>query len=416
MTKRLCSALLALSTAVMCLCACTAGGQVSASGAPPSGSSSAPAPSSVSQSAQEPQPQPEPETPAIVTDPSANPLTGLAKADDWPEGMRPLAVMLDNVQAALPQRGLQSADLVYEMVTEGGITRLMAVYSDYTSMPEVGPVRSARDQHVQLMFPLGAMYLHVGGSTYAKALLSQYHYEAKSLDGYFQAGALELDAQRNLTAAIEHCWFTSGELFSQAAAQYRLDTEMDGPQQAVFQFVPYVQEPRVLAGGEASQLYIRFSSYANSAFRYDAEKAQYVKSQFGAPHLDENTGEAVTFDNLLVLFTDTEKYPGGILTKVNFAWGGVGWYFNGGRCEPVRWLKGAPEQPLRIVSCRRRRNACGSQPRPHLYCGGGAGHVFLFPHQRYGACLAGGGIKHFCFNIFGSTARFPASVLPGQLS
>ena len=74
------------------------------------------------------------------------------------------------------------------------------------------------------------MYLHVGGSTYAKALLSQYHYEAKSLDGYFQAGALELDAQRNLTAAIEHCWFTSGELFSQAAAQYRLDTEMDGPQ------------------------------------------------------------------------------------------------------------------------------------------------------------------------------------------
>ena len=130
MTKRLCSALLALSTAVMCLCACTAGGQVSASGAPPSGSSSAPAPSSVSQSAQEPQPQPEPETPAIVTDPSANPLTGLAKADDWPEGMRPLAVMLDNVQAALPQRGLQSADLVYEMVTEGGITRLMAVYSD----------------------------------------------------------------------------------------------------------------------------------------------------------------------------------------------------------------------------------------------------------------------------------------------
>ena len=277
-------------------------------------------------------------------------LTGLAKADDWPEGMRPLAVMLDNVQAALPQRGLQSADLVYEMVTEGGITRLMAVYSDYTSMPEVGPVRSARDQHVQLMFPLGAMYLHVGGSTYAKALLSQYHYEAKSLDGYFQAGALELDAQRNLTAAIEHCWFTSGELFSQAAAQYRLDTEMDGPQQAVFQFVPYVQGPRVLAGGEASQLYIRFSSYANSAFRYDAEKAQYVKSQFGAPHLDENTGEAVTFDNLLVLFTDTEKYPGGILTKVNFAWGGVGWYFNGGRCEPVRWLKGAPEQPLRIVS------------------------------------------------------------------
>ena len=133
------------------------------------------------------------------------------------------------------------------MVTEGGITRLMAVYSDYTSMPEVGPVRSARDQHVQLMFPLGAMYLHVGGSTYAKALLSQYHYEAKSLDGYFQAGALELDAQRNLTAAIEHCWFTSGELFSQAAAQYRLDTEMDGPQPVSYTHLDGYKRQRILS-------------------------------------------------------------------------------------------------------------------------------------------------------------------------
>ena len=355
MTKRLCSALLALSTAVMCLCACTAGGQIPASNAPPSGAlssggSSAPAPSSAPESVSAPEVQPGVQAPAVVTDPSANPLTGLAKGEETHEGMRPLAVMIDNVQAALPQRGLQSADLVYEMVTEGGITRLMAVYSDYTSMPEVGPVRSARDQHVQLMFPLGAMYLHVGGSTYAKALLSQYHYENKSLDGYFQSGALELDAQRNLTAAIEHCWFTNGDLFSQAAAQYGLDTALDGEQQAVFQFAPYAQGPRALAGEDASQLYIRFSSYANSAFRYDAAQGQYVKSQFGAPHLDENTGEAVTFDNLLVLFTDTEKYPGGVLTKVNFTWGGVGWYFNGGRCETVRWLKGAPEQPLRIVS------------------------------------------------------------------
>lgn len=72
-----------------------------------------------------------------------------------------------------------------------------------------------------------------------------------------------------------------------------------------------------------------------------------------------------------MLFTDTEKYPGGILTKVNFAWGGVGWYFNGGRCEPVRWLKGAPEQPLRIVSADGAETPVEVNPGPHLYCGGG---------------------------------------------
>ena len=163
----------------------------------------------------------------------------------------------------------------------------------------------------------------------------------------------------------------------------------------------------MLAGGEASQLYIRFSSYANSAFRYDAEKAQYVKSQFGAPHLDENTGEAVTFDNLLVLFTDTENILAAFSMKVNFAWGGVGWYFNGGRCEPVRWLKGAPEQPLRIVSADGAETPVEVNPGPHLYCGGGVGHVFLFPHQRYGACLAGGGIKTFLLQYFWQHRTIP---------
>ena len=68
-----------------------------------------------------------------------NPLTGLDKADDLPDGQRPVAIMINNVQAALPQTGIGSADVIYEMETEGGITRMMAVYSDYTKVPLVGP-------------------------------------------------------------------------------------------------------------------------------------------------------------------------------------------------------------------------------------------------------------------------------------
>ncbi|MEF9866425.1 MAG: DUF3048 domain-containing protein, partial [Oscillospiraceae bacterium] len=64
-----------------------------------------------------------------------SPLTGLAITGS---AKRPLAVMIDNVRVALPQRGISAADIVYEMVTESGITRLMAMYSDYETMPEVG--------------------------------------------------------------------------------------------------------------------------------------------------------------------------------------------------------------------------------------------------------------------------------------
>lgn len=383
MGKRVCG-LLAVLGAALFLCACVAGGQLSApsqtdsdAGAPapqtpapeqqtPSADSAprrdassaaqehAPAsgPSAASDSLPAPEPPPAQTPGGETTEAPAqalNPLTGLPWAEGADTGARPLAVMLDNVQAALPQRGLQSAELVYEMVTEGGITRLMAVFSDPSAMPQTGPVRSARDQHVQMLLPLGALYLHVGGSTYAKELLSRYHYETLEIDGQFQAGALTLDAQRSQTAAIEHCWFTDGALFAAAAAQYRLQTQRGGAAQPAFSFVPPEEARRALSGGGAREVYVRFSSYANSSFVYDAERGVYEKSQFGAPQIDANTGETLTFDNLLLLFTETEKYPDGVLTKMNLDWGGVGYYVCGGRCEAVRWAKGLPEAPLRIL-------------------------------------------------------------------
>lgn len=287
--------------------------------------------------------------PAITLSPGANPLTGLAAAPDAASGVRPLAVMIDNVKAALPQRGLASADLVYEMVTESGITRLMAVYSNPAAMPAVGPVRSARDQHVQLMLPLGANYLHVGGSTYANEMLARYRYETKSLNGMVQTDVLALDSDRNALTSIEHCWFTSGALYTAAAQNDSLDTAAFEILPA-FQFAPYNSAKRVLIDGDAVQISVRFSSYTNTVFTYDAATNRYRKAQFGADQIDENTGECVSFDNVLILFTDITKYPDGILAQVDYAFGGVGFYVNGGRYEKVRWMKGAPESPLRIVT------------------------------------------------------------------
>lgn len=359
MKRALFGGLAVLGALVLCLCACASGTRAGASSDASEPSSSGDAPPAAAPHS-EPLPASAPAAlpfspdgeapPGQEADPAANPLTGLEKPEGFLDGMRPLAVMIDNVQAALPQSGLQSADLVYEMVTEGGITRLMAVYSDPAAMPRTGPVRSARDQHVQMMFPLGALYLHVGGSAYAREMLERYHYEDKSLDGYYQAGVLELDSARSQTTAVEHCWYTDSARVAQAAEQYGLDTALPADVGAAFRFVPYAEEKRRLAGGGAREIYLRFSSYANSTFSYDGETGQYVKSQFGAPQLDENTGEAVTFDNLLLLFTEMEKYPDGVLTKANLAWGGVGYYACGGRLEAVRWAKGAPEQPLRILS------------------------------------------------------------------
>ncbi len=298
-----------------------------------------------------PSPQlPKAHEPTFALEADVNPYTGLAKKDGYPEGQRGVAVMLNNVRAALPQSGINEADILYEMVTESGITRLMALYRDYKTMPTVGPLRSARDQHIQLMIPLNSLYAHIGTSSYAAEMLETYRYlDTKAIDGKYKS-YYWIDTERRKTLGQEHCVYTNGQTFAEAVEKYAMDTQAE-PAPA-FNFRRYDVPPRVLEGGEGKQLYVRFSSYADSVFEYRQETGRYYKSEFNQPQIDANTEEQYSADNLLVLFADVSKYPDGVLSHINFDSQGAALYFCGGRYERVRWMKGSPADPLRIVDAQ----------------------------------------------------------------
>ncbi|MFI8321413.1 DUF3048 domain-containing protein [Streptomyces sp. NPDC085529] len=137
------------------LCAVTAAGLYGCSGAGP------------------PDPAPTPTRAPTTTAPAGvSPFTGL------PARTGPvLAVKVDNVAAARPQTGLGAADLVYVEQVEGGVTRLLAVYS--SRLPDsVGPVRSARESDISLLRPFGRPALaYSGAQTKLNPLL-----DAASLD------------------------------------------------------------------------------------------------------------------------------------------------------------------------------------------------------------------------------------------
>lgn len=102
---------------------------------------------------------------------NADPLTGEPRRSNG----RMVGVMVNNIsntqrQNARPQRGLGSADLLIESKVEGGITRFCAVYYDANAIPEVGPLRSGRDQFLQLLMPWQALYYHDGESAPAPSL------------------------------------------------------------------------------------------------------------------------------------------------------------------------------------------------------------------------------------------------------
>ena len=168
--KRL-SGLLALCL-LLGLTACGGGGESSSPGdgsEPPSVSTLAPA--------EEPDQFQEPEEPVY---PYAAPLTGEGLMEDV-SGQRPIAIMLNNLSKALPQAGVAQADVIYEIVAEGGITRMLALFQDVEGVGEIGTVRSARTYYLELALGHDAIYIHAGGSEDAYAKIRQWGVTA--LDG-----------------------------------------------------------------------------------------------------------------------------------------------------------------------------------------------------------------------------------------
>jgi hypothetical protein len=118
---------------------------------------------------------------------------------------RPLGVIIENHGDARPQSGLNNADLIYETVAEGGITRFLAIFHS-TPASEIGPVRSARDYFAELANEWGVLFAHVGGSDEVLAQLAQKQYKnIDSLNEFFFGKYF----RRVKTRAAPHNTYTS---------------------------------------------------------------------------------------------------------------------------------------------------------------------------------------------------------------
>ena len=347
--KRLLCVLLCLALSASLLAGC--GGEAPAAGGAAGGSGDAVAPA----------PTPVPY--------EANVLTGYEKDADYAEGQRITAVMVNNIQTCRPQRGLSAADMLFEIKVEGGITRFMALFTDYNDIPDIGPVRSARDQFFRLVLPWQPLYVHIGQSVVQKEYITNYNYDEWNLEGNFDAGLYYRNKNRvnwaGNSVATEHTAYTSGELIAEYIERHDVD-DRRLYNSTFFDFVDYREPARVLtgehlesgAGADAGRVTIRHSDYYRTRFDYDAGLGQYAMAQWyyskGAymDTIDENNGQQLMFDNLLILFTDIHRYPGhdsSDLQYAEYSWGGVGYYCCGGRIERIRWQKGTPLDALRIV-------------------------------------------------------------------
>ena len=295
MRKRGLTTLLSGCILLSCLTACGGGG-----GSSSQGSASLPEEPSVSVIAPIPDPEP-------VVYPYTNPLTGEGCDVDIGKN-RPIAVMLNNLKKAMPQVGVSQADVIYEMVAEGGITRMMALFQDVEGAGEIGTVRSARDYYVSLACGHDAIFLHAGGSPQAYISIRDWGVTALDcVNGPYEGTLFWRDQTRRKNAGLEHSVLTSSEKIQELLPTYsRVEPEHEEGFTVGWTF----SEEAPAGGQAASQVTVPFSSYKTGVFTYDPETNQYLVSQYDAPYVDGNTGEQVAVSNVLVLHTDISAVRG----------------------------------------------------------------------------------------------------------
>ena len=301
---------------------------------------------------EEPEPEPEPEIVEPEPEPEPEPmpwdlfaynkLTGLYDVDKEHAGMRPVAVMVNNNEFCLPQRGLSDCDLLVEIEVEGGITRTMAVFTDYYKVREVGPVRSLRNQFLDLARPMDAIILHVGSSYYADEAAWEYGYrtsDAMSSYNVFQ------DESRLDDYAWEHTWFTDIEHISGSIESLDLRTEDESPE-PIFNFAPYGTEAAVDDGWALGAEW-EFSYGYDSRIQYSRNAEAYMFWQHGDIRIDELDGKPFYFPNVFILTAYRPGfYDGTSSPRYDYSEGGYGYYLYKGMYEEFTWTKDSDEDRM----------------------------------------------------------------------
>jgi hypothetical protein len=236
-------------------------------------------------------------TPTPTTETS--PLDG-TEVDKALAHRRPLAVMVENHPDARPQAGLSSAANVWESMTEGGITRFLAVFGPHDA-EKVGPVRSARPYFIAWASGYHALYAHAGGSEAGLTLLSG----TKNVVDLPHTGAY-FHREPRAGIASEHTLFTSTKDLYEYANSKKVATDTQD-----FAGFKFQDDAAVDKRPDSASISIKFSSASYDVkWDYDKEKNAYRRSLAGNPHKDKNSGEQIITKNVVTLNVD-RRYDSG---------------------------------------------------------------------------------------------------------
>ncbi|HSV30519.1 MAG TPA: DUF3048 domain-containing protein [Atribacteraceae bacterium] len=239
---------------------------------------------------------------------------------------RPIAIVMENAPQARPQSGLSQADIVYEIATEGGITRFLAIFA--SEVPErVGPVRSARPYFVMKAAENDAIFAHVGGSVEAYTMIREMRVNAIDEFKFFQAFWRTRDRQPpyNLYTSI---------------ATLRNQAQSLGYNRPIRSVAFPLRTPEEdLGTPQARRLEIGFTGDYQVRFVYDPIQNIYRRYINGLPHIDAANGRQITCSTIIVQITEQVVKDAEGRLEIRFVGRGDGWAFLDGKAVRLTWEK-----------------------------------------------------------------------------
>ena len=270
-----------------------------------------------------------------------NPLTGEPGYNKDLLNNRPVFVVVENHPQARPQWGLTSSDIVWEMVAEGGITRMLLMYADASRIPEkVGPIRSARHYFVDLAEGFDGIFVHFGYSPMAKSQIENHSVNNINglVDSYFYR-----DTTRNV--AVEHTSYTTNEAIQTAIANKEYRTEIKDDYKSPFKFSTKTKT----LSSPLSKITAAYSDSYKYTFHWST-KINAFKCTLNGKAFVDSEGVQQTFDNVIICYTDITSMNDS-KGRVDFDFSeGYGVYASNGSYTDITWKKGNSDDMMKFYN------------------------------------------------------------------
>lgn len=247
---------------------------------------------------------------------------------------RPLAAQIDNEKAAMPQNGVSSAEVVYEVPIEANEVRLTMIMQDYDSLTRFGPLRSVRSYHPGIVAEWDAIFFHHGHSDLALTYLRADNFD--DIDGVENSGypaTYQADDHSGY-----HKTFSTPEKINERIAKLGYRTAISDTFSYKFQFAKASAPTLLTDGQDAKKVTIGYKQN-KPWFEYNETDGLYYRYAYGEAHIDQENDQQVKVTNLIVQYCDYNLEWDKDTKNIHTVGTGSGWYITGGKAVPIHWSK-----------------------------------------------------------------------------